>query len=67
MGKFIRKVEKWETKDGYITTYGYEEGPKISKKEAVKLGILKLSKKEMQKLFSVSELEELGYDNIEKE
>ena len=66
MGKFIYKKEKWETKDGYITTYGYEDGESLSIKESIKLGLFELPKEAMQKIFSDNELEELGYADFKK-
>lgn len=56
MGKITYKTEKWETKEGFITTTSIEEGKRESLKETIRRGNLKASKKTMQKLFS--ELEE---------
>lgn len=70
MGKIIKKIETWEDIDGPIITDTIERGPAISIKDAVKRRMIRISKEEMQKLFSESELEELGdlgYDNTETE
>jgi len=44
-----------------------EYGKPISIKEAVKRKMIVLPREEMQKLFSQTELEEMGYDNIKTE
>ena len=61
----INKTETCEDIDGPIITDTIERGPEISIKDAVKRRMIVLPKEEMQKLFSQTELEELGYDNTE--
>lgn len=67
MGKITYKTEKWETKEGFITTTSIEEGKRESLKETIRRGNLKASKKTMQKLFSENELKEMGYDYTEEQ
>ena len=43
------------------------EGQNFTLKEAIKRGFAAVSKQEMQKIFSQTELEEMGYDYTENE
>lgn len=69
MGKIVREKHTYviDEKGNTITTDVSEYGNPISKKDAIRRGLIRVSKREMQKTFSKSELEEMGYDIEEEE
>ena len=68
MGKIVKEKHTYVIdKEGHtITTDTREYGSSIPKKEAIRRGLIRVSRKSMQKIFSETELREMGYD-IEEE
>lgn len=68
MGKVINEKKTWETDEGTITTDTTFIGKSESLREAIRRGNIAMPKmREVRlKLFSESELKEMGYD-IEEE
>lgn len=66
MNKIVFEKKTWiiDEDGSTITTDRTEIGKTESIKEAIKRGNIRVSKTKMQKLFSQSELEEMGYDTI---
>lgn len=71
MSKYIYEKRTWEVdgKGTTVTTERLERGKSMSPREAIKMGILAMpkSKEARLKLFSESELEEMGYGDKEED
>lgn len=69
MGKIIKEKHTYVIdKEGHtITTDTREYGDSIPKKEAIRRGLIKVSRASMQKIFSEAELKEMGYDSEEED
>ncbi len=69
MGKVVYRKKTYEVDDKgtTVTVNKWEVGNSVSKKDAIRRGLIRVSKREMQKTFSKSELEEMGYDIEEEE